>query len=65
MNSDDRDYGIGAEAAHQADSIQKQMAAEPAKALKIATIYSYAANEADDEEGGLIKPSDNNQSPSY
>ncbi|MBR0133684.1 hypothetical protein IJM16_00240 [Candidatus Saccharibacteria bacterium] len=28
MNSDDRDYGIGAEAAHQADSIQKQMAAE-------------------------------------
>ncbi len=30
------------------------MAADPAKALKIATIYSYAANEADDEEGGLL-----------
>ena len=31
-----------------------QMAADPVKALKIATMYSYAANEADDEEGGLL-----------
>ena len=28
MNPDDQNYGAGAEAAHQADSIQKQMAAE-------------------------------------
>ena len=36
------------------EEFKKQMAAESAKALKIATIYSYAANEADDEEGGLL-----------
>ena len=36
------------------EEFKKQMSADPAKALKIATIYSYAANEADDEEGGLL-----------
>ena len=36
------------------EEFKKQMAADPAKALKIATIYSYAANEAEDEEDGLL-----------
>lgn len=36
------------------EEFKKQMAADPARALKVATIFSYAANEADDEEGGLL-----------
>ncbi len=33
---------------------KKQMAADPSKALKIATIFSYAANEEEVEEGGVL-----------
>ena len=36
------------------EEFKKQMAADSVKALKVATIYSYAANEAEDEEGGLL-----------
>lgn len=36
------------------EEFQRQMAANPAQKLKIALIYSYAANEADDEEGGML-----------
>lgn len=33
---------------------KKQMSADPSKALKIATIYSYGANDPDAEEDGLL-----------
>ena len=36
------------------DEFQKQMAADPTKKLKVATIYSFAANEEVDSEGGLL-----------
>lgn len=36
------------------DEFQKQMAADPTKKLKVATIYSFAANEEVDGEGGLL-----------
>ena len=35
------------------DEFQRQMAADPAKALRIATIFSYGANEAEDDTGLL------------
>ncbi len=36
------------------EEFKKQMAADPSKAIKVAVIFSYAANEAVDEEDGLL-----------
>ncbi|MBR6916635.1 MAG: type I restriction endonuclease subunit R, partial [Clostridia bacterium] len=36
------------------EEFKKQMAADPSKALKIATIYSYGANDPEAEEDGLL-----------
>ncbi len=36
------------------EEFKKQMAANPSKALKIATIYSYGANDPESEEDGLL-----------
>ena len=36
------------------EEFKKQMAEDPSKALKVATIFSYAANAEEDEEDGLL-----------
>jgi len=36
------------------EEFKKQMKADPSKSLKIATIYSYAANEEDEENDGIL-----------